>query len=76
MQPSVENMFEVWAQGKGTLGKMLYTILVGDFTSVYLAYLRGVDPTPVNTVAIMKKRIEENKFKEKTLNELEKLSAK
>ena len=76
MQSSVSNMFEVWAQGKGVLGKMLYTILVGDFTSVYLAYLRGVDPTPVNTVAIMKKRIEENKFKEKTLKELEKMSAK
>lgn len=76
MQPSVANMFEVWAQGKGTLGKIFSTILVGDFTSVYLAYMRGVDPTPVNTVSVMKKRIEENKVKEKILVELEKMSAK
>jgi hypothetical protein len=38
--------------------------------------VRGVDPTPVNTVSIMKKRIEENKVKEKILFELEKMSAK
>lgn len=76
MQLSVANMFEVWAQGKGNLGKILSTILVGDFTSVYLAYTRGVDPTPVNTVSVMKKRIEENKVKEKILFELEKMSAK
>lgn len=76
MESSVANMFEVWVQGKGVLSRMLSAILIGDFTSLYLAYLRGVDPTPVKTVKIMKKRIEENKVKEKILCELEKMSAK
>jgi glucose/mannose-6-phosphate isomerase len=74
MQANLSKMFEVWAQGKGNLAKMLSTILVGDFTSVYLAALRGVDPTPVKTVTLMKQRIEHNKVKEKIIDELERLS--
>ena len=76
MQPTVSKMFEVWAQGKSNLAKMLSTILVGDFTSVYLAMLRKVDPTPVVTVEAMKEKIEQNGVKKKILRELEKISAK
>jgi glucose/mannose-6-phosphate isomerase len=74
MQANLSKMLEVWAQGKGNLAKMLSTILVGDFASVYLAALRGVDPTPVKTVTLMKQRIEHNKVKEKIIGELERLS--
>jgi glucose/mannose-6-phosphate isomerase len=74
MKTAISNQFEVWAQGKGTLAKMLSTILVGDFTSVYLAYLRKVDPTPVETVTMMKEKIEKNGIKRKALQELEKLA--
>jgi glucose/mannose-6-phosphate isomerase len=74
MQANLSKMLEVWAQGKGNLAKMLSTILVGDFASVYLAALRGVDPTPVKTVTLMKQRIEHNKVKEKIIDELERLS--
>ena len=76
MQQTVPKMFEVWAQGKSNLAKMLSTILVGDFTSVYLAYLRNVDPTPVNTVTIMKEKIEHNGVKKKIIRELEKIAKK
>ncbi len=76
MQPNLPKMFEVWAQGKSNLAKILSTILIGDFTSVYLAMLRGIDPTPVNTVSKMKDQIERNGVKQKTLRELEKISAK
>jgi glucose/mannose-6-phosphate isomerase len=74
MQTSVSKMFEVWAQGKSNLAKMLSTILVGDFTSVYLALLRNVDPTPVHTISLMKEKIEENGVKQRILQELEKLA--
>ncbi len=67
-------MFEVWAQGKSNLSKMLSTILAGDFASVYLAYLRGVDPTPVNTVSAMKEKIELNGYKKKILMGLDRLT--
>ena len=36
---------------------MLSTILVGDFTSVYLAVLRGIDPTPVKTINVSQKYV-------------------
>ena len=76
MQPAVPKMFEVWSQGKSSLAKMLSTILVGDFTSVYLAMLRNVDPTPVHTVTAMKEKIEQNGVKAKILRELETLAVK
>jgi glucose/mannose-6-phosphate isomerase len=76
MQPKMSKLFEVWAEGKGELSKMLSTILVGDFTSVYLAFLRNVDPTPVDTVSVMKEKIELNGVKKKIISELEKMAAK
>lgn len=43
--------------GGGRLSRMLATMQLGDFTSVYLAYLNGVDPTPVRTIDRLKKAI-------------------
>ena len=65
--------FEVSAQGKSPLAKMLTTICIGDFTSVYLAFLHGVDPTPVKTVNYLKDSLKENGVKEKIISELAKL---
>jgi glucose/mannose-6-phosphate isomerase len=66
-------MFEVQAQGKSKLAKMLSAIIIGDFTSVYLAILRGVDPTPVKTITFLKDTLKETGIKEKIIGELEKL---
>ena len=74
MQPMLPKMYEVWTQGKSNLAKILTTILIGDFTSIYLAMLRKVDPTPVKTVDAMKEKIEQNGVKEKILQKLEALS--
>jgi len=68
-------MFEVWAQGKSALARMLSTICIGDFTSVYLAILRKVDPTPVKTIALLKEKMKQSGTKEKIIRELEKLAA-
>jgi len=38
---------ELTVQGKSPLARMLSTVCIGDFASVYLAVLHGVDPTPV-----------------------------
>ena len=55
---------------------MLSTICVGDFTSVYLAILRKVDPTEVNTINLLKKKIIQVGTKEKIINELKKMIKK
>ena len=74
MQPAVSNMFEVWTQGETKMAKMLSTICIGDFTSVYLAILRKIDPTPVKTIDLLKKQMKQTGIKEKIIRELEKLA--
>jgi glucose/mannose-6-phosphate isomerase len=68
-------MFEVWSQGKCALARMLSTICIGDFASVYLAILRKVDPTPVKTIALLKEKMKQSGTKEKIIRELELLAA-
>lgn len=48
---------EVFSQGKSLLTRILSLILFGDYLSVYLAILRGVDPTPVEIITRLKKEL-------------------
>jgi glucose/mannose-6-phosphate isomerase len=41
-------------EGRGFLAQMFSLIVLGDYASVYLALLRGVDPTPVGTIEKLK----------------------
>jgi glucose/mannose-6-phosphate isomerase len=41
---------EVYAKGETRLQQMFWTLVLGDFVSIYLACLNGVDPTPVDLV--------------------------
>jgi len=43
-------ILEIYAKGEGELAKMFSILHLGDFTSVYLAILRGIDPVPVKTI--------------------------
>jgi glucose/mannose-6-phosphate isomerase len=73
LMPKESKQFEVWAQGKSELAKMLSTVCIGDFTSNYLAILRKVDPTPVKTISLLKAELERNGAKQKIIRKLEKL---
>jgi glucose/mannose-6-phosphate isomerase len=66
-------MFDLEVQGKSKLAKMLSTIVVGDFASIYLAVLRGADPSPVKTINVLKDTLKQNGVKEKIISELEKI---
>ena len=70
MRPSGIDMYEVYSQGKSSLAKMLSTICIGDFMSVYLAILRGIDPTPVQTISHLKEQLQKNGIKEGVIREL------
>lgn len=48
---------EVASQGKEPLERVLSLIYFGDLLSVYLAVLRGVDPTPVEIISRLKKEL-------------------
>ncbi|MEM3626908.1 MAG: bifunctional phosphoglucose/phosphomannose isomerase [Candidatus Bathyarchaeia archaeon] len=65
---------EVWSLGDSRLAKMLSATCIGDFTSIYLAILRGVDPTPVRTITWLKNKMKYGGAKEKIINELQKIA--
>ncbi len=48
-------------RGRGTsrLARILSLVLLGDLVSIYLAYLRGIDPTPVEVIDAVKRRMRE-----------------
>ena len=76
LMPSDSRMFEVWSQGVCALARMLSTVCIGDFTSVYLAVLRGVDPTPVKNINLLKAKTKQSGTKEKIIRELAKMTEK
>jgi len=69
-------VFEVLSRGKTALAKMLTTVCIGDFTSVYLAVLRRIDPTPVKTITLLKEKMKTSGVKEKIIHELQKFVVK
>ena len=48
---------EIFADCKNHLSKILETIYIGDMTSIELAKLNGVDPTPVEVIEKLKKKL-------------------
>jgi glucose/mannose-6-phosphate isomerase len=45
---------EVWAAGRGALARLLSLIVLGDFTSAFVAIRKGLDPTPVDVITRLK----------------------
>lgn len=48
------NPHVVEAKGSTLLEQLLYTIALGDFVSIYLAFLNGLNPTPVELIEKLK----------------------
>lgn len=48
---------DVQALGNNKLEQLLWTVILGDFTTIYLGLLNGVNPTPVDLVEKMKKEL-------------------
>jgi glucose/mannose-6-phosphate isomerase len=57
LQEKAAGITEVWAQGDARLARLFSLLYTGDFTSYYLALLRGVDPTPVDAIDRLKERL-------------------
>ncbi len=50
----VSGLKEIEAAGRSRLARMYSLIYIGDYTSVYLAFLYGVDPGPVRVIDYLK----------------------
>ncbi|MEF8832112.1 MAG: bifunctional phosphoglucose/phosphomannose isomerase [Candidatus Thermoplasmatota archaeon] len=53
----VEDMIEVWTDADTQLARILYLVYLGDYVSIYLALLRGKDPSPVDIIDELKKNL-------------------
>ncbi|HYZ30177.1 MAG TPA: SIS domain-containing protein, partial [Thermoleophilaceae bacterium] len=47
----------VESQGQSPTARLMSLVLLGDLVSVYLAVLRGIDPTPVEEIEALKARL-------------------
>lgn len=50
-------LHEVWSEGNSLPARILSSIYLGDFVSLYLAYLNRTDPTPVEVIDFLKKQL-------------------
>lgn len=60
IRETVSGITEVWSQGEGQLARMFSLTYMGDFVSVYLAALYGIDPTPVRNIDFLKNKLAQN----------------
>jgi glucose/mannose-6-phosphate isomerase len=57
LQERTAGITEVWSQGHSRLARLFSLLYTGDFTSYYLALLRGVDPKPVEAIDRLKHQL-------------------
>jgi glucose/mannose-6-phosphate isomerase len=55
----VRGVTEIRGEGKNLLARMFSLTYLGDYTSVYLAILYGIDPSPVELITQLKNRLAE-----------------
>ncbi|MQY76867.1 MAG: hypothetical protein GH155_04480 [Spirochaeta sp.] len=59
MKQKAKNVIEVFSEGDELLSRIFSLIYIGDFVSFYLAILNGIDPTPVDKITYLKKKLAE-----------------
>lgn len=57
LRPQVDAVFELAGMGSDALTRQMSLVYLGDYVSVYLATLAGIDPTPVEAISILKRRM-------------------
>jgi glucose/mannose-6-phosphate isomerase len=60
LEKQAKKVIEVVAKGGGEkdyLARMLYSMYIGDYVSIYLSILRGLDPTPVSAIEGFKREL-------------------
>jgi glucose/mannose-6-phosphate isomerase len=62
VEPHVDRVFSITAEGRAPLARMLDLVMLGDYASLYLALLRGVDPGPVEAIERLKARLAETGY--------------
>ncbi|ATW25910.1 bifunctional phosphoglucose/phosphomannose isomerase [Candidatus Formimonas warabiya] len=56
----VSGITEIWGEGNCLLSRMFTLTYLGDYTSVYLAILYGINPSPVELITLLKNKLAES----------------
>lgn len=59
LEKAVSGITEVHSRGNSTLARTFSLTYIGDYVSVYLAALYGIDPTPVKMIDLLKRKLTE-----------------
>ncbi len=51
------SVHEVWSEGNSTMARIFSVLYLGDFVSLYLAFLNGVDPTRIDSIDYLKREL-------------------
>lgn len=57
LRPQVGAVYELTGAGADPLTRQMSLVYLGDYVSVYLAVMAGIDPTPVESIGILKTRM-------------------
>lgn len=60
IKEKVSGINEVWSSGESKLARLFSLTYIGDYVSVYLASMYGIDPTPVKNIDYLKNKLAEN----------------
>jgi glucose/mannose-6-phosphate isomerase len=59
LEPNAAATFRVETRGQNPVERVFSLVLLGDLVSVYVAVLRGIDPTPVTVIERLKAQLAE-----------------
>jgi glucose/mannose-6-phosphate isomerase len=59
IEPLAGVIHELWTEGESRLSRIFSLMYLGDFTSLYLAALNEIDPTPVTVIEELKRKLSE-----------------
>lgn len=60
VRSQVSQLIEVEAQGDSRFEKQIYLTYLADYVSIYLAFLRGVDPSPIEAIESLKQEMSQH----------------
>lgn len=58
IEPHAAGITQIYSEGKSLLARLLSLVVIGDWTSFYLAILYAQNPTPVGRIEALKRRLE------------------
>jgi glucose/mannose-6-phosphate isomerase len=57
LEPNASAVFRVQTRGQNAVERVFSLVLLGDLVSLYVAVLRGIDPTPVTVIERLKSQL-------------------